>query len=515
MSIPSEPPTDPSIPCVSTRNLADFTIRAGVPAIVGLLFAAVLLAEDEGPDHDLQIVAPPEVMPGRPIPLRAIVIEGMAETDTPRLLAVRGVARLEDSRGRVLASVPIRSATPRGAAVLLVPTVVSRGAHRLTVRAETPRGPMVTRAEIAIRDGARPLSTEGRALPILQSFHLFDVRSTGRGPVPSALEARVVGGACVPEELCEILVWVGAPGAALTIEPSPAAEPIGPPSPETSGLTRLVIRVHGPEAEIAVVARRAGVEIARRKIRLPVVQGAPVLHLDRPLVPAPARPRLVVKGELEDPVFLDAYRDGRWERTATVPANAFREGPVRLPGPALAPGAWRLEVRTDPWSRDLVASRMLWVHATNEASPDVLRSAARDAASRGSSVAMVEAILAGSLAEISPADALAFLAAEVEADVIVPPPPIRGRDQLLEAQREKLDLRHVGAVGIFLCGWLVSGILFVRALRAEREARRIARLEPTDDTHLRQGAFPIVGAAFFLLLVFGTVAFLVVSRGVP
>lgn len=491
----------------------DFAIRAGVPAWVALLFVAVILEDDGGPRHDLQIVAPPEVEPGRVLPVRAILLAGMQETETPRLLPVRGEARIEDAAGRVLASKAFPARSRAAGELNLIAPARQDASLRLVVEAETPDGRMMARKPLRVVAAATPLPQSERRLPLLQTFHAFEPRSTGDAPIPSPFEVRVVGSACVPEEPCELLVWVGSPKAQVFVEPSAAVEPVVGVGPETSGIVPLTVRVRGPEAEAVVVAMREGAEVARRPVRLPVVQGAPVLRIETPLIEELARPVLEVAGGIEDAIHLRAFRDGRWERTVSMDAEAVRGGTVAFPVLALDRGAWRLEVTPDLFPTDRLASRNVWVYAPGQSEREALHEAAAYQKARGRETEFATAVLEGRLEGTHPALTLAFLFAADEAEVPVLPAAVSGRLQALEARSDSLDVRRLGAMGIVFAGLFVSGILLFRARAAEREARRLALLEPTSDAVPSTGGMGrAVGAAFFLLLVFGAVALLVMSR---
>ncbi len=189
-----------------------------------------------------------------------------------------------------------------------------------------------------------------------------------RGDAPPArLDARVVGGDCGAPGPCDLLVWVGSPAAAIRLDDTLSADPIGTPEcngqVETIGIVRCRVQGRGHEATTTVTALRGGVEVGQRRVRLPMGPGAPAL-------PGPRVERLTAPGErvavdvqtLDDrPVVFDVFHEERWVRTESHPAGAVEAG-MALSEPAL----WRVQARTDPFARTRPATR---VHFARTALP--------------------------------------------------------------------------------------------------------------------------------------------------
>ena len=117
---------------------------------------------------------------------------------------------------------------------------VDRGAARFTSEARASfEGELLTcRRALHVDHDARAARPRGREAGPLQHLSLGRVRTLTAGAPPDRLLARVVGGACIPETPCRVLVWMGAPAAALNVRGTGSATLRGPPVPahETSGL---------------------------------------------------------------------------------------------------------------------------------------------------------------------------------------------------------------------------------------------------------------------------------------
>jgi hypothetical protein len=169
----------------------------------------------------------------------------------------------------------------------------------------------------------------------------------------------VLGGVCVPEEECELAVWIGEPASQIALTPGVGVELIADfPAHAESGVQLAKIRVHGPEAELSLHASRDGERMASRAWRLPVALG-------RAKLGPPTLTELEVDSEIAADVVLppgrsrgigDLFVDGAW--IASVDITRARQR-LRVPLPRGLQGLLRLQVRTDAFEEDAAASRLI------------------------------------------------------------------------------------------------------------------------------------------------------------
>ncbi len=477
-----------------------------IPVVAGLALLILALQGRKVIDADLHLVVPRAAQPGAPLPLRARVFTDLEDMNGPSVepteidvVLRRGageVARTELTPTRVMTS-----ADREGK--LEAPTEPGR----YTIEAIAPEyeAHVVATLEVSGSAGGQPLSE--RPTTALNHYTLFPIAPTGVGSPPSAMELRVLGGACVPEKTCTALVWVGAPGARVAIEPSGAVEPKSQPSSATAGLAELTFVVHGPEADIVLLAHdAAGAVAARRTVRLPVVLGIEALSAE-----AIADHASLQVEALGGDVVVDAFRDGdRWEHTGSLaPDNAD----VAMSPPfELAPGTWRLQIRTDPFApADSAATRFVRVLAPGEtpiAAARAIASEHRDA--------FAAAYLRGEI-EAAPEDVAAFVFALRELELASLPEPARSYAVDDPALREEgRTSRIAGVVVLLVAGLLLVMLLARRGFAAVAEARRLmqqAGRELDRKARLRE-AWTVVGLCVMIAMIFVALAILVWVRGV-
>jgi hypothetical protein len=339
-------------------------------------------------------------------------------------------------------------------------------------------------------------------MPMQQWEHGAVTAEPGLHP-PRALELRVRGGYCVPEQPCELLVWVGAPAASLQIEGGGVT--VLPPTPadSTSGIVRFTGIVRGPEAVATLIARRDGTEVARREVRLLIVQSGVSFPGDS-ICGAPCW--LGFMGPGEDRLILDAFRGGVWSR-----ASSFADRNQAVPM-ELDEGLWRLQVRSDPYGVESAASYFLWV-GDADAGPRALR-----------------ALLVSEGAEdpftlemphdaISARDQIAFGGALLETDVVALPRARSGRVQEdIGLGEDRSALRWVSALFVLAIGLLVAGWLMRRGLVASAEARALMSEAGDESASSRKNVvsmtLTVTGIVFATLLAFVAAAILLLTRGV-
>lgn len=476
--------------------MADRTVRVAVPLAVLAIVIAVFVGERIRIDHELQLVVPPAIAPGATLPARALLFEGIEDPAGPRFASAPVELRLLDSRGRVRARAELAPSPIGGAdGTLEVPADLAGRlvVHAIARVAGEPVASVRTPIEVTRDPPEAPLL--GRMAMPLQHFELGAIE--GSAP-PEPFAVRVVGGACVPEQPCGLVVHVGEPAASIRVAPSASVTP-GAPSTEgeTSGLVRLPVVVHGPEARAELLASRAGVEVGRRWLQVPVALATPAL--------APG-PRIFAQGQavtldvrtLGEPraVVADVYRGGLWSRTASfAPARPGSIG-------ALPPGLWRVQVHADPFSAERSLVRTLLVRDRGE-----------------SARAAVDRALAGRdrVPPGAPELRLAWATARSEDRLYALPEGVSGRaadEARVEARRSTL---RIAALLALVLGLVIAAVVFLRrGVGAALEAQRI--MDATGDpalssvSHRRRtllSALLLVATLLFALLGAAT---LIVAR---
>ncbi|HJK98087.1 MAG TPA: hypothetical protein RMF84_12735, partial [Polyangiaceae bacterium LLY-WYZ-14_1] len=240
-------PTEDPVPA-GTRPAARWGDRAALgllPAGVAVAFGALLVFQPGPPEADLQLVAPGSTAPGASLGVRAFVFHDLEAPSGPSLID-RGAVHLSlgppAPRDTALGSRPrdpwVRArmaATPLDTfeASLEVPPDLPLGPAVLVARSDQVEH--VTRLPIVLARAPDPVALRPRELPRLARFRAGPLRPAsargrppdsgetadagpGRPPMPVPFEVRVPGGACVPEIPCTLLVHVGAPAAAVTLD---------------------------------------------------------------------------------------------------------------------------------------------------------------------------------------------------------------------------------------------------------------------------------------------------------
>lgn len=484
------------------ERLRDWTVRLGVPVAVVVAVMAVFFGEQLGIDHEVSLLTPAAVR-GEALPVRAVVLGGRSRPAGPQILSLPVDVSLLAADGRVLVTRRL-PASPAGGADGSVPipadapdSVVLRAIARLD-----GRGVATASRRFDLRRPARPEALLGRVAHETAHFSLGPIELTFEGPAPSVLEPRVVGGACVPEAPCEIVVHVGAPAARVRFAPSATITPGAALDEATEGLARLELTVHGPEAQVELEALAGERVVARRAIRLPVALATPGLVVEDRARVAPGRApalRVLVLGDRPG-VIVDAYAGGRWRATGSV---APRDGPFAAPI-ALEPGVHLLQVHTDPFSSSRAATRLV---ATRDVpAADALRALAA---------------LGGDPPEAIPPgpDELRFAwsAASIEAGHYELPAPVRG----YEADRAALEARQrtlrVAALAAMALGLLVLVVVFLRrgvgaALEAQRVMEATGDPELASARHRRRTLLSALALVGTMLLAFLAAGAMIVAR---
>ncbi len=482
MSTPLEDPAEG--PWGAGRPLALALRVLGVlSALVSLV--ALWSTERSQVPHDLQHVAESRARPGETLALRALLFRDVDEPTGSVLVSAPVRVSLRDSAERELAAAELAQsplATMDGT-LQLPPNAL--GSYILEARSLYGERELVCRRPLQIAARAPGARANGREAGPMQQFALGRVRLLGSEPAPDPLLVRVVGGACVPEQRCRLLVWVGTPAASVALraaaDHAPAAELVAAPSPpgETSGLVALDVIVRGLDAQVTLQARRQGELVAERTLRLPIGLGEVGVWSQRSLVeraevelsyaPPPGRDKLIV----------DVFADGRWRAS-----RALTSGPdgasERLPEAALAFGLVRVQARVDRFSADGSGARALYVRTPGESDAAALAQIAHQLA-LGEALPNPSSEPTASWAKELPAFALddaqrtaAFLLAPLEQLRMPVPAPASGRPaQLAKLARTRVSMRFGVAGALVLSALVVALSIARRGLWAADEAEAI------------------------------------------
>lgn len=483
------------------RRIADWSVRLGLPLAVLATVMAVFFGEQLGIDHELLLISPPSGRPGETLPLRVVVLSNLGRPAGPVLAVASVEVSLRDRQGELLAEATLAPSPAGGAeGSLVVPDdPPARGVLRAVARVEGRGVASVMRSF----DFTRPSPTAelgGRYAHAMQHFELGEIEAVGEETPPSLMSVRVVGGACVPDATCEILVWVGAPPAAVRFAPSAAVTIDSEDEEEHSGLARIALTLHGPEAHLMLEARRGGVLVAQRSMQLPVALATPGLTIEERVGSELADLRVSVLGNPPG-LIIDAYQLGAWRRTGSVVPS---EGPFRAPLTALGAGVWRLQVHTDRFASERSASRMVFIGSDVErAIGDV-----QELSSEGRGADRPTG---------PPALRFAWHAAALETDHRQLPPVVRGLEHDLEALEFRRRTLRIAALVAMLLGLVVLGVIFIRrGIDAALEAARV--MEATGDPelasarHRRQTLLSALAVVAMGLLAFIGAAAMIVAR---
>jgi len=473
-------------------------------------------------DEDLQLVVPHSLPSAAElIPVRALLYTHLRSPEGPALSGETVAVRVETLQGNVLA----RAQLTRSHAALvdlegglrIAPDVHTRQRHGLLrVVAEVARPGRSLLAQAYVDIGGEPAALRERALRGLQQFAAGPVHAEGEAVAPARLTVQVRGGACVPEQSCQIAVDVGQPAAALRVLGSAALTPspqVERGTAETSAVVDFVVTPHGPESELRLQAYRAGRRVASREARLPVALSALAVKTAADVVEPGAVLRLQADAA-DGGCLVDAFRDGYWVATGSLPQCAE---PSPLPF-ALMPGITRLQLRRDALSNNSASAavRVVYVRGRDERAEQVAHNLARAALALAPDDALARTCVQVP-ATCQDRSAQAYLLALLEEGIALLPQPVSGYAHTLAQRRQRLDRMRVLALCALGCGGLGLALsIGQRGLTASARSRRI--LSPDTDlpwyapARLR-GIAVALASAGGMLLVFVVLALYVLSRG--
>jgi hypothetical protein len=424
--------------------------------------------------HDLQLVAEASVRPGAHMALRSFVFRDVEAPQGPTLARTPVTVRLFDGEGRELSRTTLReTALDTMEGELAIPGNAA-GELVLEARARLDDDPeLICRRPLRVADDAPALPNRGREAGPLQQWSVGEVSQAGMLPAPHPFWPRVLGGACVPEQRCTLLVWMGEPAAALAVRPSPAFTMLGKPLPdrETTGLVELNLRVHGLEAELVLEARQGEELVAVRPVRLPVALGDVALFPERTLLSEAASTRIALAlPPGREHAIVDLYSQGHLVASRTFP-NVVPDLWVPLSLGSLS-GLVHVQARVDRFSNDGAGARLIYVREPGRSDADVLHELARLAAGQASGeptstwTASLPTWAASDLERTA-----AYLLAPLENERVILPPAASGRPaQLARVGRAKNLARFGVSLALVLSALVVGASLMQRGLRASDEA---------------------------------------------
>ncbi len=480
MSTAADEPSDVAQRASGTRL---FLRSLALVASLASLFA-LWTGERARIEDDLQLFAEPRARPGETLALQALFLEHVDAPEGPTLTTTEVRVRLLDAAGSELAVTDLAaSALDTMEGSLRVPAV-AQGRLRLEASVQAPGGEASDVTQLTVSRGLE-VSSDAEVAPAstrlagpLQHLSVGELKATGTEQAPVPFMPRVVSGSCVPEQVCQLLVWVGEPASAVEVvdnaQVSSAAKP--EPATETAGLVTLALRVHGAEAQVTLLATRNGVPVGERALRLPVALGEAVItarsslaaslsEVSLSLIPAPGR----------EHVILDTFLAGRWARSHTVRAASLSQA-VRLDSAPEAFGLVRLQARSDRYSGEGSATRMVYVQQPGQSAADALAAVARAAREAGLSEGLTDAF------ERTPPPGFAADAARWASFALAPfeemrmaiPTAMSGRPaQVARVDRVRTFVRFgVGAM-LVCCAFVVGASVLRSGLSASDEAAAV------------------------------------------
>lgn len=484
---------------------SEIAMAAGVSVCALGLVYAMLLAERTSLGHALQIAAPTEALPGAPLPLRAYLMRGIAEGDTPTLIGadveVRlwrrepGAPQVQLSSGWLEVAPPEATEGITMEGTLEAPT--EPGRYVLEALASSEGSVLASVAvPLTVSAEAEPASELGRLAPTLSHFALGPVTLEPSESPPSAFEARVEGGLCVPDQICSLVVDLGSGGYELRVEPGPSVRVVEGVDLEDR-YARVRVRVSGSEGDLTLALSREGRLIARRSVRLPVALATPYFAPERPFVREGRLPSLLAPPPGRTQLWIDVARDGHFVRTMTLPP-LFGDGHEGDPtGPSaldvdlsgLAPGLYRVQVRADAFPTESVTGRLVRIGPASEVSPPF---------------------------DVQGPLAFAFEAAGVETTTLALPRLVSGLpDDLARIEAGQSVVRVVALAAMLIAAVLLVLAVLRRGIASDADAQKVldeagAEEDPVARRHQRM---TLVLSVLALALALLTGVALIAARG--
>jgi len=500
-------------------RLAEVLGRVVIPAAAGLALVSIVVGGHWGLDRELHLIAAEQAPAGSWLPIRAHLYAGLNRPEGPALEPASIRVELRDRQQRVLAATTLSSGhrgTLEGG-LRLPANLAPHSGLRLRAQTTAEEPPVHVERSLHVAAPAPSEPPRPRALGRLSRLAAGPPRSRAGAVAPVPLRARVGGGACVPEQPCEIFVHVGDPPAAVHLLPSASVVPgsgSARPSRETRGVVKLLVSTRGTEAQATLIATRGGQEVARRGLRLPVALAADAIPPGPRVVRAAEALKLGLAGP-ERGCIADLFVDGRWRHSVSLRTCRGQE---QLPLEGVVPGTLRVQLRRDPFSPGSAAVRIVYRRGPAETPAEALAALASAARRRApDDLLAARSLISQDLPAGSEPPEAGYLAALLEAGIVQLPPAASSHPAAvaeLLARRARVQSLAVWVVA--MCGLLLALLLLQRGLRAGAEAGRIMgdageQPEALHRQHLRM-LVRVVAVALSLLLAFTAIAMYVIAR---
>jgi hypothetical protein len=496
-------------------------LRALAALSIVVSFASLWLSERTRVLDDLQLATEATARPGETIALRAFYLRDVEAARGPELARTDVRVRLLDSHEREVGRTTLTPgrADPSMEGRLQLPWA-AHGALTLEARAQLrDRAPIVCRRAIDVRKDAPTLVPRSREAAPLSLFSLGALRPAAPDGAPGLrLEPRVVGGACVPEQPCRMLVFMGA-RAALSLRLDPALSLLSTaPTGETDGIVQVSLRVLGPEASLELEALRDGKRVAQRSLRLPVALGEARLDTTRALLdPDEDLGLSVVLPPGRSRGIVDLFAAGRWSASMSfLGARAGALAEVPLPAGFGTSGLLRIQAHADRFGGEGAGARLVYRRAPGETTAHALAAIGRAARAGGFETAPLAAE-----GEPPPGNgelAAQFVLASLEGMRVPLPRAVSGRPlELARLSRAQAALRF-GVGGMLTLSALVVGLtLMRRGFSAQAEARAILdsaadELGESRNSEPSRGVLVVICLGLAVSLAFVLAALLIVAK---
>ena len=477
---------------------SEIAMAAGVSVCALGLVYAMMLSERTALRHALQLAAPAEALPGAPLPVRAYLMHGIAEGDTPTLVEADVEVRLTRpgaSEEQISTEMLETSSTTTMEGTLEAPT--EPGHYMLEALASSEGSVLASVAvPLTVSADAAPASELGRLAPTLSHFALGPVTLEPSESPPSAFEARVEGGLCIPDQVCSLVVDLGSGGYELRVEPGPAVRVVDGVELEDR-YARVSFRVSGSEGDLTLALLREGRLVARRSVRLPVALATPYFAPRTPFVREGRLPSMLAPPPGRTQLLMDVARDGYFVRTVTLPPLS-REGsandPTGLGGldvdlSDLPPGLYRVQVRADVCPTESVTGRLVRIGPASALSPPF---------------------------DVEGELAFAFQAADVETTTLALPRLVSGLpEDLARVEAGQSVVRVVAFSAMLIAAVLLVLAVLRRGIASDADAKKVldeAGVEE-DPKAQRQQRMTLVLTVLALALALLTGVALIAARG--
>ena len=502
------------------RSLLLSALRYGAPALAALALVLVIGGDPGELDNDLHVSLPDTAPKSGALPVRGLVYTRLRQPDGPTLARVPIDVEALSRNGRSLARTRLEPAASDLQGMLRLPEF--EGPLQIIARAQQGDHALEVRTELAIvaAPGPAPVS---RPLRALQQLAAGPIHEIGGARAPSPLSLQVRGGACIPEQPCQLFLHVGEPAAAIKIEPNTAVTPssaAGSGGAVESGVIALEIVTHGPEAELWLSAERDGAPVARRAVRLPIAMAAVGLHANTWLPSQSSDLRLrgldVDAGSAAGPAspsscIVDLFRDGHWVATGSL-ANCAEPSPLPF---ELQPGLQRLQLRRDPFSTQTAGVMTIYLRGAAETPEQIATVLAAAAEPFAPSDAVVLRCKRAPSECVEPGWG-AYLSALLDSGIYELPAPVSGyAASLARSRARQQQLRSMALLALALGAGALAFSIGRSGWSAGQRASLVSALgDASAARRARMRSLLVVAASVCsLLLVFVVLALYVVARG--